>query len=509
MEVSLVETHVSVIFFVGDHAYKLKKPVHFEFVDLSDRRARERLCHREVELNRRLAPDVYEGVADVMGPDGEPCDHLVVMKRMPAERGLAALVEAGDPRCVAALDDVAEVLAAFHAGAERGPDIDACATRDAVDGLWRANAAQLRPFGGSVLPRDELDRVNSLAETFLRGRAALFDQRIEEGCICDGHGDLMADDLYVLDDGPRILDCLEFSDRLRYGDIAADLAFLVMDLERLGATELADHLVTAYEQASGARIPRALLHLYVAYRAQVRAMVACLRAAQEGAPPDVADDAGARARALLHQCVVHLERATVGLVLVGGLPGTGKTTVAQGLGQCLEAPVLRSDVIRKELAGLEPGEHAPAPFGSGIYSGPHTERTYAELLARARRHLALGETVVVDASFGSDRHREAARQLADEVDATVVELRCDLAAGEAAQRMLRRAAGGSDASDADAGVARHLAAVADPWPQSAPVSTVGSEREVVSRALGIVEGLGRSRGAGGSSAAERAGGPDI
>src|SRR5215470_5751941 len=247
---SVAETHVSVLVFVGDRAYKLKKPVAMGFLDFSTREAREAACRREVELNRRLAPDVYLGVADVRGPDGRPCDHLVVMRRMPAERRLAALVRAG-----ADVEDsvrrVARLVAAFHERAATSPEIAAAGSVASVRRNWEDNFEQMAPFVGAVLDAAVAARVRVLAERYLDGRGALFHQRTASGMVRDGHGDLLAEDVFLLDDGPRVLDCIEFDDRLRWGDVLADVAFLAMDLERLGSPGLAARFLDRYREFSG------------------------------------------------------------------------------------------------------------------------------------------------------------------------------------------------------------------------------------------------------------------
>ena len=468
MDASLSETHVSIVFFVGERAYKLKKPVRFDFVDQSTLERRHALCEREVELNRRLAPDVYEGVATLQGVDGEPEDHLVVMKRLPPDRRLSSLVRRGDPTCPKAIDDVATILASFHAAADRGAPIDERATQAAFSALWEANFDQMRHFVGPVLDGEHVARAQSLAAAFLAGRAPLFDERIAGGFVCDGHGDLLADDIFVLEDGPRIIDCLEFSDELRFADVVADLAFLAMDLERIGAVDLAARLVATYEARSGAPVPPALLDVWIAYRAQVRSLVACLRWEQDRDP-----EAAAQASDLLAICASHLDRSAVRLVLVGGLPGTGKSTVASAIGDELGWPVLRSDVVRKELVGLGGDAHAPAGFEAGIYRPEQTDRTYDELFRRAERHLEHGRSVVVDASFAADRHRRAARALGRSARATVVELRCDLCGDVAAERIRARQAAGVDPSDADEAVAARMAAAFDPWPGAISISTAG------------------------------------
>ncbi|HXY27007.1 MAG TPA: hypothetical protein VEH82_01895, partial [Acidimicrobiales bacterium] len=316
----VVETHISILIFVGERVYKLRKPVRFDFLDFTDRAVRQADCRREVELNRRLAPDVYLGVADVV-MDGEPLDHMVVMRALPEERKLGTLLQggAGAERCV---DEVATAVWAFHAGARRSPAISATATAAALGLEWEANFEEVARFVGSVLDPAAEREIQAQVSGWLGRHAALLDERIAQGWVCDGHGDLQAEDIFCLDDGVRILDCIEFSDELRYGDVSADVAFLAMDLERLGRADVAARFVAAYERACGERIPAPLLHHYVAQRAYVRAKVACLRHEQGVAGSDET------ARALHRLALRHLRQARHVLLLVGGLPGTGKSTLA-------------------------------------------------------------------------------------------------------------------------------------------------------------------------------------
>lgn len=468
------ETHASVVFFVGDRAYKLKKPVALGFLDFSTRTAREAVCHREVALNRRLAPDVYLGVSDVTGVDGEACDHLVVMRRMPADRRLSTLARRG----TATADDVrsiARTVAAFHSGAASSGEISASATRDAVASNWSQSFDQMRPFVGPVLPPEDAARVELLAHRYLAGRKPLFDARIAEGRVRDGHGDLLADDIFMLDDGPRILDCIEFDDRLRYGDVLNDVAFLAMDLEFQGAPALARALLEHWGELTAETHPASLAHHYVAYRAHVRSKVACLRA-QQG-------DAAAAADAAAHLALArdHLEQGRVAIVLVGGLPGSGKSTLAEGIGDRFGCTVLRSDEIRKERADLPVDADAGSAFASGIYTAEETGRTYAEMLRRARRALELGESVVLDASWTSAGLREDARRVADETVSDLYELRCDIPDDVAAYRLRSRAHRfGSDATPA---IATAMAERAAPWPTAFTVDTDRPEADVLDEAL--------------------------
>ena len=211
----------------------------------------------------------------------------------------------------------------------------------------------------------------------------------------------------------------------------------------------------------------------------MRAKVSAIRAAQGH------ERAGDEARRLLALALRHLEAARVRLVLVGGLPGTGKSTVARALGDALEATVLRSDEVRKELAGLPADAPAPAGYGQGIYSAAATAETYRELLARAEVALGMGEIVVLDASWSDRAQRDLARAVAHRTHAEVVELRCEV--DPAVARAHRARPRGGDPSDATPAVAAAMAARADPWPEATTISTAEDVSVTVARALDALD----------------------
>ena len=474
------ETHIGIVFFVGDCAYKLKKPVNLGFLDFSTRELRERACHEEVRLNRRFSPDVYLGVADVHGPGGQVCDHLLVMRRMPADRRLATLVRAGAP-VEDALRDIARILAVWHAQAPRGPRISAQGARDALQARWNDNFHQVRPFHGEVIDAATATQIEDLVTEFLAGRQALFDARIADGRIVDGHGDLLAGDIFCLDDGPRILDCLEFDDELRSLDGIDDASFLAMDLERLGAPGLAERFISWYAEFAADPAPPSLRHHYIAYRAFVRAKVACLRHAQ-GDP-----DAAADARSYSAIALRHLRAGRVGLILVGGLPGTGKTSLAGALADRLGCSLLSSDRIRKELAGLAPDDSAAGPFGTGIYTPEWNRRTYRELVGRAAKLLRQGETVVLDASWTSEQQRDLPAVTAEREHAHLSSLRCQAPQTLTAERIRTRTRG---LSDADTDIAAAMRTHADPWPEATTIDTSGPLDDATEQALTAVHPRG-------------------
>jgi aminoglycoside phosphotransferase family enzyme/predicted kinase len=430
------------------------------------------VCHREVELNSRLAPDVYLGVSEMSDVDGEPMDYMVVMRRMPDDRRLTTLVLTG-AALAEEIDRLARVIAVFHADAKRSKAISAEGTRDALGSRWSTSLQQVAAVRGSLLNEHDLAEIRRLALAFLAGREKLFDSRIAADRIVDGHGDLLADDIFCLDDGPRVLDCLEFDDRLRAVDGLDDIAFLAMDLERLGAPELGAVLLDRYIEFSGDPAPAALREHYLAYRAFGRVKVACMRHGQGDVT--AAEEAGRYTDIALR----HLRRGQVRLVLVGGLPGTGKTTVAAALADDVGAVLLSTDRLRKELAELAPDEHVPTSYLAGIYTAEHTEATYLELLDRAETLLALGETVVLDASWTTQSHRDLAAAVAVRTHSRLVPLLCQAPPAITDARMRTRT---GSLFDADPVVAARMAEEMDPWPQATAVSTVDSLADSLTQA---------------------------
>ena len=411
---AVAETHSAVVFFAGDRVYKLKKPVNLGFLDFTSPQARAVACQRETELNRRFAPDVYLGVAEVRDPQSRVCNHLVVMRRMPAARRLSALVTARAPggRRAAPGGPGACRLARRRTArpADRRP------RRPGRAGArWQANIGQARECCGHLLEKAGLEEIERLAGRFTAGRAPLFAERIRAGRVVDGHGDLLADDIFCTDDGVRILDCLEFDDRLRWLDGLDDACFLAMDLERLGAPDLARRFTSWYAEYSGDPAP-SLRHHFVAYRAFVRAKVACLRAALGDG------QAAAEAWQLAGMTLDHLRAGAVSLVLVGGLPGTGKTTLAGALADRLGFTVLSSDRIRKELAGVPAERRCAAPWGRDLRRRPHRAHYRVarprRAAARARRIGDRGRLV----SFTRPAGRRSGAAAAAHAD--LVQLRC-------------------------------------------------------------------------------------
>lgn len=451
------ETHISWVLLTGDVAYKVMKPLRTDVLDQGDVVARRRACQREVALNARLAPDVYRGVAEIT-LDGEALEPVIVMRRMPDERRLSALLDGPEAR--AAVRDVARHVAAFHASADvAGPAAaEALAGVDALRRRWAEDLAGLRAATEDPHLLAVADELESLSARYLAGRGPLLAERIRDGMVRDGHGDLLAEDVFCLADGPRVLDCLAFDDSLRTVDVLADVAFLVMDLQRLGHDDLAEAFLDDYVEFGDEHHPGSLAHLHVAQRALVRAKVTALRHRQDPAR-------GGDAVPLAELALDHLRRAEVRLVLVGGIPGSGKTTLASSIGEDFGFVVLSSDEVRRDL-GLR-----AADIGPGAYEPATVARVYDELLRRAEHLLSHGTSVVVDATWTDGAARTLARDVAARASARVVEVRCDASPEVCRRRIAGRPAGTPGASEAKPSTVDLLAARADPWPEALVVDT--------------------------------------
>ena len=281
--VSMRQTHISWLFFTDRFVYKIKKPVDFGFLDFTTLEARQKFCQDEVRLNRRLAPAVYLGVVDIkeqggalhFGGPGITIDYAVHMRRLPEERMLPALL-AKREITPDTMQHLARLIADFHARADTGGEIDRDGSLEVILANWQENFTQTRPFLGFPLPQEAYDKIRTRVLDFCRLRAPLFAQRIANGRIRDGHGDLRAEHI-CLTEPIAIFDCIEFNHRFRYGDVAADVAFLAMDLDERGYPELARTFVEAYVDHSGDHALLDVLDFYKCYRAFVRAKVECFR----------------------------------------------------------------------------------------------------------------------------------------------------------------------------------------------------------------------------------------
>ncbi len=422
--VQMRETHISSLFITTDRAYKLKKPLVLDFLDYGTAERRRLMCAEEVRLNVRLAPDVYVAVRSLvrcgdglrLADEGGPAaiDYVVEMRRYDEDQTLASTVDRGEADELA-VGAVGLRLARFHSLCPVVPrNHGALAVLAGVQRNLRELIAQL----DTSADRDRAFSVGGFLEAFVSSRADMLDERAGGGLVRDCHGDLRAEHV-VLRPQLSIVDCVEFEPSLRTLDVADDLAFLVMDLTRLGAQSLAAAMVAAYREAGGDAGDDALLAFFAVHRALVRAKVQFVRAAQHAAGSGVRTRSVASGHAFLALAERFAWRARdPGVLVICGVPACGKSYLADALGRASGFEVLSADLVRKELAGLRPHERAP----DEIYRPEFNRRTYAELGERAAELARRDGGVLVDATFRLREDRDVfARSAAGAVPTTFVE----------------------------------------------------------------------------------------
>jgi aminoglycoside phosphotransferase family enzyme/predicted kinase len=454
-QVEIRQTHISIVALVGDVVYKVKKPVDLGFLDFTTLDKRRIACLEEVRLNRRLAGDVYLGMVPIVRtPDGicvegegEPIEWAVKMRRLPDEASLLALLDRGKLTDVL-LASLAERIAKFHAAADRQTD----GGFETIAANARQNFEQTAAHVGTTVSPAVFAAVRERTESCLGRLRPLMEARARRG-VPDGHGDLRLEHVYSFPGvtAPNdiiVIDCVEFNERFRRGDPVGDMAFLVMELYFRGRADLAEAFAGAYFRAAADDEGRDLLPFYVAYRSVVRAKVRGIELGEReiDAARRASSLVKARAHFLLALGALAPGSARPALVLVGGLPGTGKSTVARSLAEQAGFEVIRSDVVRKELAGLQAGVPAADAWHGGIYTREWTERTYQACLDRAEAALLDGKRVIVDATFAEEALRARFMGAARALSVPAVGFVCQASAESVRERLARRR---GDASDAD------------------------------------------------------------
>ena len=452
--VELVETHISWVLLTATHAYKLKKPVRFPFVDFASIAARKHFCEEELRLNRRFAPSLYLDVVPVcgareaprLGGDGVPIDHVVRMRRFPESSLLRNLLMAGrlEP---AWLDGFAWRVAALQGAAERVVPPSAFGAPDAIVRAAVDVVSQL------LVQRS--DSCLATLSAWIRERAQALHMawiaRQQSGAVRECHGDLHMANVVLVDGELTAFDCIEFDPMMRRIDVMSDIAFLTMDLKAHGRADLAFRFLDAWLQHSGDHAGLQVLGFYEVYRALVRAMAAGL-GPQAASKPDYLACAAQLA---------HGPRGRARLLITHGFSGSGKSSIASLLLCAAGAVRIRSDVERKRLFGLDPLARS-AERGLAIYGAEATRRTFERLRACARDALLAGYPVIVDAAFLRSAERRSFQVLAAELDLPFAILDCR--AGEAVLR--RRVAGrnalGMDASEAGLEVLERQLAAHEP-----------------------------------------------
>lgn len=454
------ETHGAIVFLAGERAYKLKRAVRFPYMDYSTPERRRAACESELAVNRRMAPSLYLEVRGIVratdgklgfgeSDDPEAVDWVVVMKRFAQSSLLGEMWRQGRLNDTL-MRKLADTIADVHSRAATTRDFGGAAS---IASVVEENIQILMSFEGTLFPRDHVLAYATASRSAAKAAAAQLDARRDAGFVRQCHGDLHLNNVCLIDDVPVLFDAIEFSDAFSHIDVFYDLAFLLMDLEHGGARALANAVLNTYLEHTADFPGLALLPLFLSCRAAVRAHV---KAAQTTG----AQDAEKEARAYLEEAIAFLAPARPQLIALGGVSGTGKSTLARAvaptIGPAPGAVILRSDVLRKSLWGV--AQNVPLP--ETAYAPEITKMVYDMLHSRAVEILAAGHAVIADAVYGTDEERSAIENAAHRASVPFHPIWLDAPRATLESRVTARK---NDASDASIAVLhRQLAAIAPP-----------------------------------------------
>ena len=463
--VELVQTHISYVFIAGDYVYKVKKAVEFDFLDFTNLEKRRHFCEEELRLNRRLAPNTYLGVVEIVeddrgnlrlggegrqellpGGEGGVIDYAVRMRTLPREHMLGKIIARADfdPHV---LDAIADKLAAFHRDAETGGLIDEIGGPATIRRNHEENFAETEQYVGITIPAWQFQFIKQYIFKFIEDNMDLLDRRVKEHRIRDCHGDLHIEHIVVADE-IIIFDCIEFNERFRYEDVAAEVAFLAMDLDYNGYPAHGDRFVRSYTRISKDKDLIKLLNFYKCYYAYVRGKVDSFQSDEPEVDPRHREEAvnfASHYFDLAYAYAARLEDPT--LILITGLMGTGKSVLAAQAAPRLGAEVIRSDVLRKEILRMAPTDRHYVEFGEGIYSDDISGKTYMAAHNRAEVLLKAGRSVIIDASYKKRDERIHAFDMARRLGAAFLVIECICRDEIVRERLERRVKDQREASD--------------------------------------------------------------
>ena len=413
-----VHTHASLVFLVPPLVYKIKRPVDFGFLDFSSLEKRRHFCQREVDLNSRLAPGIYQGVAAItrrgrgfeFDGDGPVTEYAVKMSYMEPEGFLDARLKAGTAGRKE-ISRVAQALADFYRQQPSPPDVAKWGTVEKLRLSTDENFAQTEAFIGKTISRSAFETIREFTEYSYTSRRSAFDRRVAGGWIRDCHGDLHLDHIHITGEALHIYDCIEFNDRFRHLDVASDVAFLAMDLDFHDHPDLARHLVRRIAKLLEDREMERLMDFHKCYRAYVRGKVESLHSTSPMADAREKQAAARKAKRYfklaLAYAVCSVRQQTI---VVMGRVASGKSTLATAIARELGWPLISSDALRKSLANVPLHHRGDAAERRKLYSPAKTELTYETMIRQAKELLLSGRGVILDATFSNRHLRDRLRE---------------------------------------------------------------------------------------------------
>jgi uncharacterized protein len=502
--VSALQTHISWVFIVSPFVFKVKKPVNLGFLDFTTLEKRHYFCQREIELNRRLCPEIYLDVVPIyetdsgfsFEPRGDVVEYAVKMKELPHGWFLNELLEknrVGEKE----INRVISTLHRFYQAETPTPEIEQWGTPEKLKISTDENFTQVDPFIGKTISTAAFEAIRHYTNQFFELNKNLFYERIQQHRVLDCHGDLRLDHVHLTPEATTIFDCIEFNDRFRFIDIANDLAFLAMDFDFKGRSDLGNLFLRNAARELGDAGMLKIANLYKCYRAFVRGKVESIQAREKETtnPQEHEQQAARYFRLALRYAIAGSEPL---ILVVMGRVGTGKSTIAKRLASELDWPVFSSDEIRKTLAGVPLNQRTQPELREKIYSAQMTRRTYRKFIGeglavivcsrgRRARPLQPHNAVILDATFSTRALRKFLRDQCNKANVPVQFIELEVGPSEIKNRLKLRDEKTAEASDARLEDFDKLSATYEPPSELGPdlisVSTTSSASGTVKAML--------------------------
>ena len=400
--IQVVQTHASVVFLTGDYAYKIKKSVDYGFLDYSTLDKRKHFLEEELRLNQKIAPDLYLEIITIRNSDrtlsidgsGDIVEYALKMYQFPQENLFGNLLKAGkldENRFV----ELGKIVAQFHLSAESSEHISSFGTVDKIQAALTQNYQQSEKYIGTVQTQEQFSATKTYTDAFFSEKQDLFINRVKQNKIKECHGDLHLRNICLWQNKIQLFDRIEFNESFRFVDTMYDVAFTVMDLEARGYPEFATAFLNSYLENSGDWEGLLVLPLYLSRQAYVRAKVNSFLLDDSQISKAEKEEARKVASDYYRQAYQYTQSKSGSLIMMSGLSGSGKSTVAKSIARNKGAIAIRSDAVRKHLAGI-PIDKSGA---DSIYTSEMTQKTYARLLELGTMLVKEGYTVILDAKY--------------------------------------------------------------------------------------------------------------
>lgn len=423
-EVKHIQTHASDVFIAAPYVYKIKKPVDFGFLDYSTLEKRKYYCEKELELNKKLCCQAYLGIEEIRLKDGglilgvgdQTVEYAIKMNLLPEEYFLHNLLKKGTVSD-ADFSKIAEKLADYYKSQSYSEQISKYGQPEKIKSVIDQNLDLSKQFMGKTIGANTYSIIESYNNHIFLNKSSSFIKRMDDGWIRDCHGDLRLEHINLANDDICIYDCIEFNESFRYIDIASDLAFLSMDLDYNGHNKFSTYFIGEISRMMNDEGISEVLDFYKCYRAFVRGKVETLKALATEVPENERETAQKNAESYFKLALKYaLFGSKPAVIVVFGVIGTGKSSIAKVLSEELSFELISSDIVRKRISGISKYERKYEKYDTGIYSRDVTKKTYEEIFDQVEALTKNGKSVIIDASFSKTMWRKSVVELTERLE---------------------------------------------------------------------------------------------